>query len=182
MEEDESLELSSSLLSSWTLMTNSSLTVKNPNCPTFAVRLWIITPLYHWPIRSFPSTCMFCTTPYCTKDVYTPQGSARDLWTVAEMGSCQKLKKCMKSISSCRMKYKKRKTSIKLHEICPTRPTYILTNKISEKAFEFFSCRNGSWLVSNDFTSLPWSRNSSASLYVVVRTIHLMWAVLYSLW
>jgi hypothetical protein len=51
------------------------------NCPMFAVRLWITTSPYHWPIGSLPSTCMLCTPPHCTKDVYTPQGSTRDLWT-----------------------------------------------------------------------------------------------------
>jgi hypothetical protein len=45
-----------------------------PNCPMFAVRLWITTSPYRWPIGSLPPTCI--------KDVYTPQGSTRDLWTV----------------------------------------------------------------------------------------------------
>jgi hypothetical protein len=33
------------------------------NCPMFAVRLWITTYLYRWPIGSLPSTCMLCTPP-----------------------------------------------------------------------------------------------------------------------
>jgi hypothetical protein len=82
MDEDESLELPSSLPSSWTLMINSSLTLQNPNCKMFVVRLWITTSPYRWPIGSLPSTCMLCTPPHSTKDVYTPQGSTRDLWTV----------------------------------------------------------------------------------------------------
>jgi hypothetical protein len=52
------------------------------NCPMFAVRLWITTSPYRWPIGSLPSTCMLCTPPHCTKDVCTPQGSTCDLWTV----------------------------------------------------------------------------------------------------
>jgi len=41
---------------------------------------------------------------------------------------------------------------MKLHEIHPT--IYILTNNISENAFEFVCCRNGSWLVSHDFRNI----------------------------
>jgi hypothetical protein len=52
------------------------------NCTMFAVRLWITTSPYRWPIGSLPSTFMLWTPPHCTKDVYTPQGSTRDLWTV----------------------------------------------------------------------------------------------------
>jgi hypothetical protein len=52
------------------------------NCPMFAVRLWITKSPYRWPIGSLLSTCMLCTPPHCTKDVYTPQGSTRDVWTV----------------------------------------------------------------------------------------------------
>jgi hypothetical protein len=29
----------------------------------FAVRLWITTSHYRWPLRRFPSTCMLCTPP-----------------------------------------------------------------------------------------------------------------------
>jgi hypothetical protein len=50
----------------------------------FAVRLWIIASPYRWPTGRFPSTCMLCTPPYCTKDVYTPQGSTRDLRAVRD--------------------------------------------------------------------------------------------------
>jgi hypothetical protein len=32
-----------------------------PNCPMFAVRLWITTSPYRWPIGSLPSTCLLCT-------------------------------------------------------------------------------------------------------------------------
>jgi hypothetical protein len=49
----------------------------------FAARPWITTYPYRWPIGSLPSTCMLCTPLHCTKDVYTPQGSTRDLWTVS---------------------------------------------------------------------------------------------------
>jgi hypothetical protein len=48
----------------------------------FAVRLWITTSPYRWLIGSLPSTYMLWTPPHCTKGVYTPQGSTRDLWTV----------------------------------------------------------------------------------------------------
>jgi hypothetical protein len=51
-------------------------------CPMFAVRLWITTSPYRWPTGSLPSTCMLCSLPHRTKDVYTPQGSTRDLWTI----------------------------------------------------------------------------------------------------
>jgi hypothetical protein len=54
------------------------------NCLMFAVRLWITTSPYRWPVGSLPSTCMHCTPPpHCTKDVYSPQGSTRDLWAVS---------------------------------------------------------------------------------------------------
>jgi hypothetical protein len=33
------------------------------NCPMFAVRLWITTSPYRWPVGSLPSTCMLCTPP-----------------------------------------------------------------------------------------------------------------------
>jgi hypothetical protein len=42
----------------------------------------VTTSLYRWQIGSLPSTCMLCTPPHCTKDVYNPQGTNRDLWTV----------------------------------------------------------------------------------------------------
>jgi hypothetical protein len=32
-----------------------------PNCAMFAVKLWITTSLYRWPIWSLPSTYMFYT-------------------------------------------------------------------------------------------------------------------------
>jgi hypothetical protein len=51
----------------------------------FAVRLWITTSPYRWPIGNLPSTCMLCTPPHCTKDVYTPHGSTRNLWTLLNM-------------------------------------------------------------------------------------------------
>jgi hypothetical protein len=56
-----------------------------PNCPMFAVTLWITTSSYRWPIGSLPSTFMLCTPPHCTKDV---QGSTRDLWTVLRQCAC----------------------------------------------------------------------------------------------
>jgi hypothetical protein len=34
---------------------------------------------FRWPTGSLPSTCMLCTRPHCTKDVYTPQGLTRDV-------------------------------------------------------------------------------------------------------
>jgi hypothetical protein len=34
-----------------------------PNCPMFAVRIWITTSPYRWPIGSLPSTCMLYTPP-----------------------------------------------------------------------------------------------------------------------
>jgi hypothetical protein len=52
------------------------------NCPMIAVRLWISMSPCRWPVGSVPSTCMLLLPPHCTKDVYTPQGSTRDLWTV----------------------------------------------------------------------------------------------------
>jgi hypothetical protein len=60
---------------------NKALTLL-PNCQIFAVRLWITTSPCRWPVGSLPSTCMLCTPPHCTKDVYTTRGSTRDLWTV----------------------------------------------------------------------------------------------------
>jgi hypothetical protein len=60
-----------------------------PYFPMFAVRLWITTSSYRWPVGSLPSTCMLCTSPLCTKDVYTPQGSAPDVWTVLGTKSTQ---------------------------------------------------------------------------------------------
>jgi hypothetical protein len=52
------------------------------SCPMFAVRLWITTSRYRWSIWSLrPSACCVLP-PHCTKDVYTPQGSSRYLWTV----------------------------------------------------------------------------------------------------
>jgi hypothetical protein len=33
------------------------------NSPMFAVRLWITTYFYHWPIWSLPSTYLLCTPP-----------------------------------------------------------------------------------------------------------------------
>jgi hypothetical protein len=45
----------------------------------FAVRLWTTTSSYCWPIGSLPSTCI---PPQCTRDVYIPQGSNLDPWTV----------------------------------------------------------------------------------------------------
>jgi hypothetical protein len=48
----------------------------------FAVRLRITTSPYRWPVGSLPFTYMLCIPTYCTKDVYTPQVSTRDLWTV----------------------------------------------------------------------------------------------------
>jgi hypothetical protein len=51
------------VLPSWTLIINVSLTLQNQNCPIFAVRLWITTPPYRWPIGNFSSTCMFRTPP-----------------------------------------------------------------------------------------------------------------------
>jgi hypothetical protein len=42
------------------------------NCRMFAVWIWITTSPYRF----------FVLPPHCTKDVYTPQGSTRDLWTV----------------------------------------------------------------------------------------------------
>jgi hypothetical protein len=63
MKEDESLEISSPLLSSWTSMINSSLTLQNPNCPMFAVSQWITTSPHRWPTESLPSTCVLCTPP-----------------------------------------------------------------------------------------------------------------------
>jgi hypothetical protein len=53
-----------------------------PNCPMFAVRLWITTSPYRWPIGSLPSPACFVLSPHCTKGVYTRQASTRDLWTV----------------------------------------------------------------------------------------------------
>jgi hypothetical protein len=54
------------------------------NCPMFSVRLWLTTSYYRWPIGSLPSTCMPCIPhTHCTKDVYTPQGSTRHLWTTS---------------------------------------------------------------------------------------------------
>jgi hypothetical protein len=43
---------------------HSTLTEMNKTwtCPMFAVRLWITTPLYRWPI-GLPSTCMVCPPP-----------------------------------------------------------------------------------------------------------------------
>jgi hypothetical protein len=55
---------------------------KGMNMTDVAVRLWITTSPYRWPVGSLPSTCMLCTPPPCTKDVYTSQGSTRDPWTV----------------------------------------------------------------------------------------------------
>jgi hypothetical protein len=47
----------------------------------FSVMLWITTSLYRWQIESVPSTCMFCTLPHCSKEVYTVY--TRDLWTIS---------------------------------------------------------------------------------------------------
>jgi hypothetical protein len=38
------------------------------NCPMFAVRLWITTSSYHWPVGSLPSTFMLCTPPALRRD------------------------------------------------------------------------------------------------------------------
>jgi hypothetical protein len=59
-----------------------TLSLQNTNCQMCAVRLWITTLPYRWPVRNLPSTCMFVLPPHCTKDVYTPQGWTHDLWTV----------------------------------------------------------------------------------------------------
>jgi hypothetical protein len=49
-------------------------------CPMFAVRLLITTSPHRWLIF-LPPVCSVLPPP-CTKDVYTPQGSTRDPWTV----------------------------------------------------------------------------------------------------
>jgi hypothetical protein len=41
-------------------------------CPMFAVRLWITTSPYLWPLGSLPSTCMFCTPPRTALRTFTP--------------------------------------------------------------------------------------------------------------
>jgi hypothetical protein len=60
---------------------NKAVTIL-PNGPMFAVRLWITISTYRWPIGSLPSPACSVLSPHSTKDVYTPQGSTRDLWTV----------------------------------------------------------------------------------------------------
>jgi hypothetical protein len=52
------------------------------SCPMFAVRLWISASPYRWPIYVFRPPVCSVLPPHCTKDVYTPQGLTRDLWTV----------------------------------------------------------------------------------------------------
>jgi hypothetical protein len=37
-----------------------------PNCPMFAVRLWITTSPYRWPLGNLPSSYMLWTPPQCT--------------------------------------------------------------------------------------------------------------------
>jgi hypothetical protein len=45
------------------------------NCPMFAVRLWITTSPYRWPVGSLPSTCMLCTPPALHKGRLHPTGT-----------------------------------------------------------------------------------------------------------
>jgi hypothetical protein len=60
-----------------------ALTLQNPNCPMFAVRLWITASPYRWSIGSLPSTCMLCTPPALHQGRLHPAGI--NSWSVDSM-------------------------------------------------------------------------------------------------
>jgi hypothetical protein len=59
------------------------------NCPIFAVRIWITTPFYRWPIGNLPSTRVFCTRFAVHKGHIHPAGI--NSWSVdsRQQLSCQ---------------------------------------------------------------------------------------------
>jgi hypothetical protein len=97
--------------------------------------------------------------------------------SVLEWGLVKKFKNAWKVCNLIEWSINKRNSSIKLCQIHPT--IYILTNKMSENAIEFICCRNSSWSVSHDFTSLQWLRKSSASYIRSCAYDTYTWAFLY---
>jgi hypothetical protein len=83
----------------WTRMLRCFQTVR-----FFAVRLWITTSPYRWPIWSLPSTCMLCTPPVCSKDVYPPpprRDQLLNLWGGTDTNATSCDKKPSETIEIC---------------------------------------------------------------------------------
>jgi hypothetical protein len=84
----------------WKKEMNKAVTML-PNCPMFAVRLWITMPLYRWPIGSLPSTCIVCTPTALHWGRLLPAGI--NSWSVDCMYVCINVCTCVCMYSYVRM-------------------------------------------------------------------------------